>query len=136
PGRTARAAVPRAGQLLGVFERHQRGRVGRLIAPVGGVDHPAACRLLDRKQFAFHGCPLGKPVAWERHASPVPRAGPRWGGYWPGFMTGRGARVPENVASAQSAHEKATARVASASDGGRYKVRTCDPCRVKAMLYR
>src|SRR3546814_7569011 len=66
PGRSPRAAVPRTGQLLGVLKRHQRGRVGRLVAAVGGVDHPAACRLLDRKQFAFHGYPLGRS---EEHTS-------------------------------------------------------------------
>src|SRR3546814_3845566 len=50
-----------------------RGRVGRLVAAVGGVDHPAACRLLDRKQFAFHGYPLGSLLHGSRYASPVPR---------------------------------------------------------------
>src|SRR3546814_8841577 len=52
-------------------------RVGRLVAAVGGVDHPAPGRLLDRKQFAFHGNPLGSLLHGTRHASPVPRVEPR-----------------------------------------------------------
>src|SRR3546814_4026468 len=49
-GRSPRAAVPGAGQLLGVLKRHQRGRVGRLVAR--SEEHTSELQSLMRIPYA------------------------------------------------------------------------------------